>query len=195
MINIKNYIDEVKDYYYIKENGEVVNTSNNNELKVDKGNRYTLMLESGRKKKFTIKALYRACYNKEFTYNDVPIDEGEEWREVANTNGCYFVSNKGRIFSKNKKYYGEVMIPNETREGYLRLQIVIEGEKKDKLVHDVVAEAFLDVPQPIPLKGYAVHHKDFNKKNCCVDNLQIITHSKHRQLHEDYKKRKEVERV
>lgn len=184
MKRIKDYIKEVKEYYYLDESGKVFDLSTNDYLVATRDNRYSLCVEKG-KKKFSIKVLYRACYDEEFIYNDLPCEEGEEWRVIENTNKCYYVSNKGRVFSKNRKYNGEIMIPNKTKDGYLRLQIVVNGKRKDKFVHDLVAESFMEKQYPLPLKGYHVHHLDMNKDNCELSNLLYLTPSKHRQLHCD----------
>jgi hypothetical protein len=32
-------------------------------------------------------------------------------------------------------------------------------------------------------KGYAVHHKDFNKLNNNIDNLELLSHKEHRKKH------------
>ena len=95
------------------------------------------------------------------------------------------MSNKGRVFTKNKKYFGYIMIPVETKDGYLRIQITIDGKKKDKYIHDLVAESFVYKPYPIPLKGYHVHHKDKQKKNCDSENLCYLTPQQHKKLHDN----------
>lgn len=193
MKQIKEYVDEVKDYYYIDEDGIVIDTRSGEELKADNDHKYYLMIESNRKKKYTIKYLYRACYDEEFIFNEIPCEDGEEWKVIEDTSKTYYVSNMGRVFSKRKKYIGIIMTPNINESGYYRLQIYYNDKRRDKLLHDLVAEYFLDKPLPIPLKGYNVHHIDGDKLNCCADNLMILTTKKHSKIHRDNDKRKEVE--
>lgn len=37
-------------------------------------------------------------------------------------------------------------------------------------------------------KGYVVHHKDFNPENNSIENLQLMTHSEHKKLHNEMRK-------
>lgn len=46
-------------------------------------------------------------------------------------------------------------------------------------IYTLVWEAFNG---PIP-KGYVIHHKDHNKLNDCLDNLQLMTNSEHTKHH------------
>ena len=49
-----------------------------------------------------------------------------------------------------------------SKKGYERLQIYIEGKRYTKLVHVLVAAAWLGNP---PSLEYDIHHKDFNQRN------------------------------
>lgn len=50
-------------------------------------------------------------------------------------------------------------------------------------VHVLVAEVFLNKNKPIDGKTFAVHHIDENPENNNIENLVILTHSKHAALH------------
>ena len=49
----------------------------------------------------------------------------------------------------------------------------------DKRLHRVVYE---DNYGPIP-KGHHVHHKDHNRHNNCIENLELLTASEHLRYH------------
>jgi hypothetical protein len=36
---------------------------------------------------------------------------------------------------------------------------------------------------PLPFSKYIIHHKDLNKKNNSIDNLQIVTKEEHNKIH------------
>jgi len=54
-----------------------------------------------------------------------------------------------------------------------------------KLVHRQIAYKFLyKYPQyPLRFREYDVHHKDRNKRNNAVENLQIVTREEHKKIH------------
>lgn len=89
----------------------------------------------------------------------------EIWKEIENTNGKYFVSNFGRVKStvRNKG----ILTPYAAGRGYLRIKIL----NRFKYIHRLVAECFLDNP----LNKIQVNHKDGNKTNNHVNNLEWAT--------------------
>lgn len=78
------------------------------------------------------------------------------------------VSEAGDVKSHGKLIKGEIV-----RAGYKRVHVSHEGKSYKFLVHRLVAEAFIDNPQKLPV----VNHKDGNKLNNYVDNLEWITYS------------------
>lgn len=96
-----------------------------------------------------------------------------EWKDVVGYEDILMVSNKGDIWSKRSN---RVMKPNLHEKGYLLISTKIGGRKgKNKTfrIHRLVAEAFIT---PIVGKDQ-VNHKDGNKQNNCVDNLEWVTGS------------------
>lgn len=94
----------------------------------------------------------------------------EIWREIKGYNGMYLISNKGRVYSNHRggKYLkGEV---NNT--GYYRVPLTDDnGNKKNVFIHRLVAQTFINNPNNLPY----VNHKDFNRKNNNVENLEWVT--------------------
>lgn len=110
----------------------------------------------------------------------------EEWRIVVGFDGRYLVSNLGSVkatarcvFRRSKE--GALGSPHTVREktlkgcitpdGYRITRLSAEGKERNFFVHSLVAEAFIDKP------SYAecVNHKDGNKLNNHVSNLEWVT--------------------
>lgn len=99
----------------------------------------------------------------------------EIWKDIKGYEGKYQVSNEGRVRSlynrgvKREKILSLLNHPS----GYSVITLSFNGIHKQYLVHRLVAMAFIDNPN-----GYEfVNHKDENKKNNNVDNLEWCTKS------------------
>lgn len=66
---------------------------------------------------------------------------------------------------------GRPLKPVDNGRGYLIVTLAIDGKRTSKAVHRLVAEAWLNNPHSLP----EVNHKDCNKLNNCVDNLEWCT--------------------
>ena len=83
----------------------------------------------------------------------------------------YCISEKGEVFSKFKGDYLNTS-PNAQVE-YLQVSLWKNNVGKTHYVHRLVAEAFI----PNPLNLPEVNHKDGNKHNNSVDNLEWVDSS------------------
>ncbi len=97
----------------------------------------------------------------------------EIWKDIPGYEGMYQISNLGHILSLNYKrsHKPRLMKIHKTYDGYDRVGI---GGKKHPLiitVHILVARAFIPNPENKP----QVNHKDGNKSNNCVSNLEWVT--------------------
>ena len=111
----------------------------------------------------------------------------EYWRDVANSDGLYRVSNKLRVRSMPRKIWirkqftrivkGGILKPGIGSVGYREVRIKINGKGILKLLHRLIAEAFIPNPENKP----EVNHKDGNKLNNEIENLEWVTHSEQRQ--------------
>ena len=113
----------------------------------------------------------------------------EIWRDVGEIKGIdytglYQVSNYGQVRSldrtdiylmKGKEVKrsrkGIIMTPTEDEYGYLRIRLSKNGMETGFGIHQIVGIAF--IPNPLNLPD--INHKDENKKNNCVDNLEWCT--------------------
>ena len=94
----------------------------------------------------------------------------EIWRDITGTKGFIEVSNKGRVRSLLSGA-PRVLKTQTDNKGYHRIRVTIEQEKMTYKVHREVAKLFLPNPENLP----QVNHKDGNKDNNSVDNLEWVT--------------------
>lgn len=123
----------------------------------------------------------------------------EIWRDIEGYEGLYQVSNEGRIKSSErivKRKNGrncfvkeKIIKPQEySIFGHLCFTPCKNGTQKTIPIHKAVATAFLPNPN-----GYIlVHHKNHNPKDNSVENLEWMSKSEHRALHNSENKTKMV---
>lgn len=114
----------------------------------------------------------------------------EVWKDIEGYEGLYQVSNMGRVRSLDRedalgrRRKGRVLAGGLNGKGYLMVRLCRDGYVENKYIHRLAAKAFLDNPDNFP----QVNHKDENKTNNAVSNLEWCTalynntygdHSKH----------------
>ena len=167
------------DYYYLNEDGSIYNASADKIMKPTKGYSIKLNRIDNTRKSITIRQLYKMIYNKLFIIDNTKDLEGQKWKIINNTNNYYAISNKGRVKSF-RKVNAIIMKPYLNQNGYERVDLKQNGLRKSKLVHRLVAEYFLPLPEKL---GMQLHHKDFNKRNNAADNLIWLTPYDHKHKH------------
>lgn len=80
----------------------------------------------------------------------------------------YLITENGEIFSKNRNRF---LVGGLDADGYLQWSACNAGVRKSLKVHRQVALLYLPNPDNHPV----VNHKDGNKQNNCVDNLEWCT--------------------
>lgn len=100
----------------------------------------------------------------------------EIWKDIENYYGLYQVSNIGNVKSLNYRHTGEEKIrkPSVDGKGYLIVNLFKNGKRKMLNVHRLVLMAFNPVENMDKLE---VNHKDENKKNNNLDNLEWCSRS------------------
>lgn len=83
----------------------------------------------------------------------------------------YCVSKKGHVFTIGRTSQLKEIAPCKTPKGYLKVWLYKNGKRKMFYIHRLVAQAFLENPDALPM----VNHKDFDKTNNDVDNLEYCT--------------------
>lgn len=92
----------------------------------------------------------------------------EEWAPIPEFEGYYEASDVGRI--KNA-WTGKVIKQGTNRKGYKTVSLKVLDQKCTREVHRLVASAFIDGDHV----GMDVHHKDSNKTNNRLSNLEYCT--------------------
>jgi len=106
----------------------------------------------------------------------------EIWRPIPGYEGLYEVSNLGRVrsldritisayFPNGHPFKGKILSPSHNKyPGYEILVLRKDKKSESHYVHRLVASAFL--PNPHPEKYNTINHKDENKHNNEVGNLE-----------------------
>lgn len=110
--------------------------------------------------------------------------DADGWREIPGCAGIYFASRDGKIKSIDRiqessnqfgtffhTRRGKLLTKQITADGYHRVCLHIGKGKHTRLVHHLIALAFIGERQ----SGITVNHKDGNKLNNHVDNLEYAT--------------------
>lgn len=95
----------------------------------------------------------------------------EQWKEITGYEGLYQVSSCGRVRSQHKT--GNRILKQHISRGYCYVTLIEDNRRIMTLVHRLVAMAFLENPEDKP----CVNHKDGNKENNSVGNLEWVTQS------------------
>lgn len=106
----------------------------------------------------------------------------EIWKDVKDFEGHYQVSNFGRLRSLDRKiifkngrvclYKGKIRKLNKSDNGYIVVGLFNKCNYRMVTLHRLIAETFIPNPDNLP----EVNHKDENRLNNNVDNLEWCTH-------------------
>lgn len=102
----------------------------------------------------------------------------ETWKQIADADQFYEISNRGRArIASHTKNDGSIIPehlipPVNNGLGYIQYVIKYGGKKKKRYAHRLVADAFIPNKQMLS----DVDHIDENKSNNVVENLQWLSH-------------------
>lgn len=91
--------------------------------------------------------------------------QAEIWKRISGFED-YEVSDLGRV-----RHGSHIMAQCPDHLGYVRINLCKDGVQTSRLVHRLVAEAFISNPRGFPV----INHKDENPQNNAVDNLEWCT--------------------
>ena len=123
----------------------------------------------------------------------------EVWKDIKDYESLYQVSNLGRVKSLDRIVYqknsfgniqkniykGKILSLFEDKDGYLRVNLKKDKKMKQYGVHALVANTFLNINKfkymeyedlsKIDINRLQINHKNENKKDNCIDNLEFCT--------------------
>jgi hypothetical protein len=102
----------------------------------------------------------------------------EQWRPIPAFAGFYEASDHGRIrrVAKGRGTRGNTVLrPQQNTSGYEKVNLSVQNHKFQRLVHALVAEAFLG---PRPPARNTVNHRDGQKTNNRPSNLEYVTYAR-----------------
>lgn len=79
-------------------------------------------------------------------------------------------------------FKGRILKPASDRDGYLQASIKVDGKWTEKKVHRLVAQTFISNPHGFPM----VNHKDCDRKNNNVENLEWCDNSYNQKYREKF---------
>lgn len=128
----------------------------------------------------TLQDFYNTLFTKDTQYNyDTYLlsklqkflsqqeDNKEVWKAIQGFDGWYYVSTFGNVLSLKQKE-PTVLKPQNTGKGYYYVDL----EGRQYKIHRLVASAFLTNSDKKPV----VHHRDGNKHNNRLENLEYATY-------------------
>lgn len=97
----------------------------------------------------------------------------EVWKEIEGFEGLYQISTLGRVKSLKRKYVSKdrILKAKTDKDGYLIVNLSKNNIDNTLRIHKLVALHFIKNPN----KFTVINHKDENKKNNSVENLEWCT--------------------
>lgn len=121
--------------------------------------------------------------------HDLGIDDCENWKNINGYEGIYMISDLGRVarIKKSKGTSGYNILSPQKNESGLYVKLRNLGDDVSKKIHRLVAEAFIPNPENKP----QINHKDGNRWNNRLENLEWVTQSEnvehsHNKLNREY---------
>lgn len=105
------------------------------------------------------------------------MNNNEIWKDVVGYEKLYQISNLGRVKSLKRIIDGrwgktiiaeKILTPRKTKKGYLTVCLYKDKKSKNIKIHRLVAQTYIYNINNLP----QVNHKDENKLNNRVDNLE-----------------------
>jgi hypothetical protein len=97
-----------------------------------------------------------------------------EIKDIPGYEGIYKIDTEGNVYSLKRN---KILKPWFDKDGYHKVAVCRKGTEKHVSIHRIMCEVFIPNPQNKP----TVNHKDGNKKNNSLSNLEWATISENSQ--------------
>lgn len=115
------------------------------------------------------------------------MNKKEIWIPCKGFESQYEVSNLGRVRRKKTitiykngvvaKFSQTILKPQVNHKGYYKVYLSIKSKKYTRYLHRLIAQSFIDNPE----NKLTVNHKDCDKKNNRINNLEWLTNKENMQ--------------
>lgn len=105
----------------------------------------------------------------------------EIWKDIEGFENMYQVSNLGKVKSlprtilrkdgKKLQIKEQILKGSKDTKGYIQVELKKDGKRNIKVIHRLVANAFISNKD----NKEQVNHIDGNKENNCISNLEWVT--------------------
>lgn len=117
----------------------------------------------------------------------------EVWKPIPGWEGLYEISNLAKVrhlpYTRGKGkhiYGGKIIKPYKNNNGYWMIALMWKHKQKNMLLHRALAMAFIPNPNNLPF----INHKDSDRANCTIDNLEWCDRSYNTKYSYDFNNRR-----
>lgn len=91
-----------------------------------------------------------------------------EMKSIPGFEGYYKITKDGKVFSIKRNKF---LKPRLSMDGYKRVSLFVDGKRYEHRIARLVAMTYIDNPE----NKEQVNHKDYNRINDCLENLEWVT--------------------
>lgn len=169
---MNRYFNDIKDFegYFISKNGKIYSKKSNKYIKHN--NKYVTLVSNGKKYVRSISKLLRDTFDiKDDNLLDIEYNKNK-YKKIKNFEKLYAIDRDGNVLSLTN---GKIRATFNNPYGYKCIFLSKNGKQHNKLIHRLVYEAWKgNIPEDM-----TVYHKDENKRNNNIKNLQLLTKSEY----------------
>lgn len=168
-------INGFEGYFKINSNLEVYRVGKKGLIRknISRDNCFEFQIKGVGRKKYRTNILFLEYFPDVYIkqkIQELEKETGHKWKRMKDYENLYLISENAIIYKLDFDGFSYGSLKSN---GYIRASLMKNGEKEHRHLHRLVALTFLDKPEG---KDF-VNHKDGNKENNCVDNLEWVTRS------------------